>query len=130
VIAETLAGRTDLVTLWPLSQGELTSGGDDFVDRAFRDTDALLAHRGLTPARSAYFDALCAGGFSAVQVLGVRARRRWFARYVQTVLQREIEVAADNVGGDFVAGIVFHTGTARLRFGDRMVALPAADVWT
>lgn len=94
-IAETLAGRTDIVTLWPLSQGELTSGRDDFVDRAFRDADALLTHLGPTPARSAYFDAVCLGGYPAVQGLDVRGRRRWFARYVQTVLQREIEVAAD-----------------------------------
>jgi predicted AAA+ superfamily ATPase len=34
-------------------------------------------------------------GFPAVQQLSARARRRWFGRYVQTVLQREIEVAAD-----------------------------------
>ncbi|MEZ0365165.1 ATP-binding protein [Mycobacterium sp. pUA109] len=95
MIAETLAGRTDIVTLWPLSQGELTGGDDDFVDRAFADAESLLTHQGPTPARSAYFDALCLGGYPAAQGLGVRGRRRWFARYVQTVLQREIAVAAD-----------------------------------
>ena len=94
-IAETLAGRTDIVTLWPLSQGEITDGGDDFIDRAFEDAGALLTHRGPTPQRAAYFEALCAGGYPSVQRLTVRARRRWFARYVQTVLQREVEVAAD-----------------------------------
>ncbi|MGH3612356.1 MAG: hypothetical protein ACRDRK_07110 [Pseudonocardia sp.] len=36
----------------------------------------------------------------------------------------------DRVGRDFVAGIVLHTGTGRLPFGDRLVALPSADVWT
>ncbi|MGH3696738.1 MAG: DUF4143 domain-containing protein, partial [Pseudonocardiaceae bacterium] len=36
----------------------------------------------------------------------------------------------DRAGGEFVAGIVLHTGTRRLPFGDRLVALPAADVWT
>jgi predicted AAA+ superfamily ATPase len=94
-IAETLAGRTDIVTMWPLSQGEITGGGDGFVDRAFGDPAALLTHQGHTPSRANYFEALCVGGYPAVLHLGVRARRRWFARYVQTVLQREIEVAAD-----------------------------------
>ncbi len=34
----------------------------------------------------------------------------------------------DQAQGVFVAGIVLHTGTARLPFGDRMVALPIADL--
>jgi hypothetical protein len=35
----------------------------------------------------------------------------------------------DRAGDELVAGIVLHTGTRRLPFGDRLV-LPAADVWT
>jgi hypothetical protein len=34
----------------------------------------------------------------------------------------------DAARGKFVAGVVLHTGTARLPFGDRMVALPIADL--
>jgi uncharacterized protein len=105
-IAETLAGRTDIVTLWPLSQGEITGGGDDFVDRAFADASALVTHKGPTPPRGAYFDALCAGGYPAMQHLDVRSRRRWFARYVQTVLQREVEVAADIRRADALLAMV------------------------
>lgn len=36
----------------------------------------------------------------------------------------------DRAGGEFVAGVVLHTGTRRLPFGDRLAALPAADVWS
>lgn len=36
----------------------------------------------------------------------------------------------DLVGDDFVRGVVFHTGERRLSFGDRLVALPIADLWT
>lgn len=36
----------------------------------------------------------------------------------------------DRADGEFVAGVVLHTGERRLPFGDRLVALPAADVWT
>ncbi|WP_162941797.1 hypothetical protein [Desertimonas flava] len=36
----------------------------------------------------------------------------------------------DRVGNDFVGGIVFHTGRHRFPLGDRLVALPIADLWT
>ncbi|MGH3925863.1 MAG: ATP-binding protein, partial [Pseudonocardiaceae bacterium] len=94
-IAETLAGRADIVTLWPLSQGELRSGSDDFVDRAFDNPEQLLTSRHAPVDRASYFEALCAGGYPAVQRMVARTRRRWFARYVETVLAREIELIAD-----------------------------------
>jgi len=94
-ISESLAGRIDLITLWPLSMGELTGGSDSFVDRAFVDTSALLDHRGTTPTRGEYLSRICSGGFPEVQRLPDRARRRWFERYLETVLRREVETAAD-----------------------------------
>ncbi len=36
----------------------------------------------------------------------------------------------DGIGSDFVAGIVLHTGHRRTSLGDRLVALPIADLWT
>ncbi|MBB5790841.1 ATP-binding protein [Jiangella mangrovi] len=105
-IAETLAGRTDIVPLWPLSMGEVTQGDDDFVDRAFSDPERLLDHEGRPRSRSEYFDLLCAGGYPEVQDLSGRLRQRWFARYVQTVIQREIEVAADIRRADALRDLV------------------------
>lgn len=94
-ISETLAGRADIVTLWPLSQGELRGGQDDFVDRAFAEPDGLVRHRSPVLDRPDYFRTLCVGGYPAVQRLGDRARARWFRAYVDTVLAREIRMAAD-----------------------------------
>lgn len=94
-IAESLAGRIDIVTLWPLSLGELTGGNDDFVDRAFRESDQLVKHRGATPTRNDYLQLLCRGGYPEPQHLTERNRRRWFERYVETVLRREVATAAD-----------------------------------
>jgi hypothetical protein len=94
-LSESLAGRIDLLTLWPLSMGELSSGSDGFVDRAFAGDDALVDHDGITPARATYLDLICRGGYPEVQRLPPRARRRWFDRYVETVLRREVETAAD-----------------------------------
>lgn len=94
-ISESLAGRVDIVTLWPLSVGEITGGRDDFVDRGFSAPAELTGHRGPTPGRSDYVAMLCRGGYPEVQRLNPPQRRRWFERYVETVLRREVETAAD-----------------------------------
>ena len=94
-VSESLAGRIDLVTLWPLSMGELRSGQDRFVDRAFEGADGLIKHRGETPTRTEYLDLVCRGGYPEANRLGDRTRRRWFERYLETVLRREVESSAD-----------------------------------
>jgi len=94
-ISESLAGRIDIVTLWPLSVGELHGGDDAFVDRAFRGPGALLDHRGSAISRSEYLDILCRGGYPEPQRLADRPRHRWFERYLETVLRREVESASD-----------------------------------
>lgn len=94
-LSESLAGRIDLLTLWPLSMGELSLGSDSFVDRAFSGERRLADHDGETPAREFYLELICRGGYPEVQRLAPRARRRWFERYVETVLRREVETAAD-----------------------------------
>lgn len=105
-ISESLAGRVDIITLWPLSQGELSAGSDGFVDRAFRGPRRLLAHGGATPGRAEYFERLCRGGYPGVQQLSERGRRRWFEQYIETVLRREIEVADDIRRLDAMAAMV------------------------
>lgn len=94
-ISESLAGRVDLITLWPLSMGELNDSGDDFVDRAFGSPAGLLDHGGATPTRQEYLELICLGGYPEPQRLADRSRRRWFERYLETVLRREVESAAD-----------------------------------
>lgn len=94
-ISESLAGRVDIIALWPLSQGELSGGPDDFVDRVFGAPAELVYRKGRVPERDAYFQRLCLGGYPAVQGLGERLRSRWFGAYVRTVLQREVEMAGD-----------------------------------
>ncbi len=105
-ISESLAGRVGIVTLWPFSQGELTGGTDSFVDRAFDAPDQLFRHRGALPRRADYFDAMCVGGYPAVQQLSARLRDRWFEAYLDTVLRREIEIADDIRRFDALAGMV------------------------
>ena len=100
-LSETLAGRIDIVTLWPLSMGEALEGNDDFVDRAFAAPLELVDHSGSTPNRVEYLNMVCRGGYPEVQRMSNRPRDRWFDQYLDTVLLREVETAADlrRIGG-------------------------------
>lgn len=42
---------------------------------------------------------------------------------------RGLRHLADRVGGEFLAGIVLHTGHQTLTFGPKMVAMPVASLW-
>ena len=94
-LTESLAGRIDLITLWPLSMGERHDGPDDLIDRAFHDPSVLIKHRGATPGRGEYLEFVCQGGYPEVQSFDRSIRRRWFERYLETVLRREVETATD-----------------------------------
>lgn len=93
-ISETLAGRTDIVELWPLAQGELAKQQVSFIDRVFSSSpDELVAHTQDASSRRDYLDTITRGGFPEAQEMPPRLRRRWFAAYLKTVLDREIDDA-------------------------------------
>ena len=89
-ISESLAGRVDLVGLWPLSQGELTGVREDFVDRLFAGSKAMLAARPDPLSRAALFERVVAGGFPEALTRAPRGRARWFESYVRTVVERDV----------------------------------------
>lgn len=43
---------------------------------------------------------------------------------------RHMAYVRDRLGDRFVRGIVLHTGTQRINFGDRLVAAPISTVWS
>ena len=81
-ISESLAGRIEILTLHPFSQGEIESVHENFIDALFADT--------LSPAGGC--DDLIArilrGGYpSALERPDAESRRAWFDSYVTTVLE-------------------------------------------
>lgn len=97
-LSESLAGRMEVLTLWPLAQRELEGGTGSFVDALF--TGAPLA-----PDRDEALDLagvcsrLATGGFPEVGTLRSAGRRSaWFASYITTILQRDVRDIA-NVEG-------------------------------
>lgn len=96
-LSESLAGRMEIHTLWPLSQGEIRGLTERFVDAVF-DEDFRLP-RLQVEERSALLSSICAGGYP--EVLGIRSearRQAWFGSYITTILQRDIRDVANIAG--------------------------------
>lgn len=94
-ISESLAGRMELLTLWPLSQGELAGAREAFIERLFGragpPTQSSLAEQGgdLIPR-------VVRGGYpEAVRRAAARSRAAWFSGFVASILQRDVRELAD-----------------------------------
>jgi hypothetical protein len=98
-LAQTLAGRMEILPLWPFSQGELESRKEGFLDAAFKGTSAALYRSTPPMERRELLARLLAGGFPEAAGRKSEDRRNaWFSSYVGTLLQREIRDMA-NVDG-------------------------------
>ena len=96
-LSESLAGRMDILTLWPLSQGELEGTREQFIDVAFSD-DPLPLKR-IPADRADVVKRLLAGGYPEVHPLPPARRARWFASYVTAILQRDVRELAHRIEG-------------------------------
>lgn len=97
-LSDSLAGRMEIQSLWPLSQGEIAGVRDDFLATLFAKqsptSGALRDQDG-----PALIDRVCVGGYPEVQARKAEDRRQaWFTSYVNTMLQRDIRDLA-NVEG-------------------------------
>lgn len=88
-LAESLAGRMELVQLEGLSQCEIHGTSGNVVDRLFAALPLGGQHLDLD--RDALIAAILAGGFpEAMGRTAGRRRSQWFESYVQTLLQRDV----------------------------------------
>jgi len=93
-LSESLAGRMEILTLWPFSQGELASLKENFVDAAFAESSLGPAPEALD--KSELFRRVLTGGFPEVVARASPARRgAWFRSYVTTMLQRDVRDLAN-----------------------------------
>ena len=86
-ISESLAGRMEIFTLRPLSQGEIRGTKEGFLSMAF--AEKAPKSREYPPERNLIGSALSGGFPEALERKDAR-RRAWFSAYVTAVLQRDI----------------------------------------
>ena len=88
-VADSLAGRMEVLTLWPLAQSELEGVTPAFVDACFAGRAQHLVFK--IEDRAALVHRVLAGGYpEAVARKTADARARWFDAYQTTLLQRDV----------------------------------------
>jgi len=93
-LADTLAGRIELHTLWPFSESELIGNAETFVDRLFAPAFELMGASGA--AEEEVLDRVLVGGFpEAVARKSAPRRHAWFDSYVTTILTRDVRDLAN-----------------------------------
>ena len=95
-IADSLAGRMEVLTLYPLSQGEIAGTREDFIHALFqKDFPATGADKASLP-KEALLEAMALGGYPEVLSRNNPKRRAaWFDSYVTTLVERDIRDIAN-----------------------------------
>lgn len=94
-LADSLAGRMEILDLLPLSRAEIAGMADD--NRAEQLFDGPISSLPGGPCeRDVFIEILLAGGFpEALARSSARRREAWFASYLQAVLQRDVRELAN-----------------------------------
>lgn len=93
-VADALAGRMEILTLWPFSLAELEGGATgSFIERLFAAEPGLPER--VPTDRSALISRIVAGGYPEAFEREDDRRRRWFANYLVTIIERDVRGLAD-----------------------------------
>jgi len=92
-VADSLAGRMEIVELWPFSQGEMNGRRERFIDHAFQGSLPLDYRSHST--RLDYFGRVTRGGFPEAIGRAQARRKAWFRSYVRAVVAREVPGVSD-----------------------------------
>ena len=131
-VSESLAGRMELITLWPLSQGEIEGHAEKFIDAVF---EARLPSLPTAPTNTAtMIERIARGGYPEpiTRPLGQR-RAAWYASYLSTILQRDVRDLANIEGlADFprLLGLIASRTSGLLNFADlsRSLSIPQSTL--
>jgi uncharacterized protein len=86
-LAESLAGRIEVIRLHPLSQIELQKKPLTFLTHLFNADFKMSTYKRLGPALS---EMIVNGGFPAALARPQARRRAWYQAYIQTLVQRDV----------------------------------------
>lgn len=89
-LADSLAGRMEILTLWPLSSAELNSSSSQLVSDLL--THNFLNYRQYDLGDGEYIGNILTGGYpEVVRRATVSKRNNWFKGYIQTLLTRDVQ---------------------------------------
>jgi len=100
-VSESLAGRIELLRMWPLAQSEIEGTNPSFLSWAFSGARPAWTS---VESRNAIIERALTGGYPEVVARESKARRNaWFGSYLDAVIHREIK-SISNIEDE--AGIV------------------------
>lgn len=86
-VADALVGRMEILTLWPLSQGEIAERREGFLEAVRRER---LPGNPTVVTVEEMAERIVRGGYPAVAAWPERRRAAWLRSYVITVLERDV----------------------------------------
>jgi len=88
-VADSLAGRMAVITMWPLSQGEIEGVEENFIDAVFQSDLSGIKHQPVDI--QALWGRLAAGGFpEPMQRTSAKRRASWFDSYLVSMVERDL----------------------------------------
>ncbi len=87
-LADSLAGRIEILRLEPLSQAELAGTQPSLIDDAFA---ATLSPTRLTQQTLSLAERIVAGGYPVPQTMTSAAQRRWYTNHARTIDERDVK---------------------------------------
>ncbi|HRE41391.1 MAG TPA: ATP-binding protein [Ignavibacteria bacterium] len=87
-LTDSLAGRIEIHTLYPLSQLEINNKKGSFVDYIFSKKNRWDSLPKVS--RKKIFSSIFRGGFPSVQNKPLNRLNDWFGSYINTIIQRDI----------------------------------------
>src|SRR5208337_5691461 len=95
-LSESLAGRMEVLTLWPFSQGEIEGVPERFIDSLFSQGTVWSVRESQNIQRKELWGRVLVGGYPPAVARHAKARRKaWFQSYLVTILQRDIRDLAN-----------------------------------
>jgi predicted AAA+ superfamily ATPase len=129
-LSESLAGRLEVLTLWPFSQGEMNDTHEGFIDTLFSRHPVWSSEKPSKIPRDELFEKVLLGGYPLVVSRSTAVRRKaWFQSYLTTILQRDVRDltnVADLSAVPRLLSVVATRAGGLLNFADlsRSLALP------
>ncbi len=132
-LSDSLAGRMEIHTIWPLSQGEINGVKEGFIDTIFGGNQIKFKFKSKL-SDTDLINILLRGGYpGAVTKANAQRRTTWFEGYLTTVLQRDVQDLS-NIEGliampNLLALLATRSG-GLLNFADlsRTLGLPASTL--
>jgi uncharacterized protein len=103
-VPDALPGRMETVELWPLSQGEIDTCADGFIDALYQRGDDF--RHTAAESRDGYPDRIVRGGFPEAVARTARRRERFLDSYVADIINRDVMQISEIEKGPMMRAMV------------------------